>query len=105
MASDVIVLSTGNAVRADDISRVEASRAEMCCGQVITPRVRIFLRTGEVISLEHAIYGDAVIERDRVILQWRLAGEVSQPQPATETVKGVPRSSVFSPFANGNNGV
>lgn len=103
MASDVIVLSTGNAVLADDISRVEASRAEMGYGQVITPRVRIFLRTGEVINLEHAIYDDAVVERDRVILQWRLAGEVSRPQPATETVKGGAGRAVYEDRANGNN--
>lgn len=101
MPSDVIVLSTGNAILAGDISRIEAYRGEMSCGYIIPPCVRVFLRDGNVIMIEYPMLRDAERARDSIIAEWSRAREFRP----TEPTPSVPRSSVYDPHANGNNGV
>ena len=96
MPSDVIVLSTGNAILAGDISRVEAYRGEMDCGFI-----RIFLRGGNVIMIGYPRFIAAEHARDKIIAEWSRAREYRPPAPTPS----VPRSSVYDPHANGNNGI
>ena len=101
MPSDVIVLSTGNAILAGDISRVEAAGGELCHGCIIPPCVRVFLRDDNVIMIGYPMFGDAERARDKIIAEWSRARELRPPEPTPSA----PRSSVYDPHANGNNGV